>query len=162
MDKQKDIIPKKYRSPSNRVKMDNLVRYLEDHEIEPEEALEYIITASKVDPTHPRTEWKILRFTYYLWERFKEFQKVGENPDRLGKKIDACFRVVRLESYKKFYEAYPFNPKKFDEDREAINLYKLVGDIRQRPFFKKRFYKFQKGFGPRDTNMPQKLIDIIR
>ena len=81
---EKDIIPSKYRR-SSKVSMSDLDRYLRDHEVTPEEALEYIIMASKIDPTHPRTEWKLFRFTLYLWERDREIRK-----NKLGKKKDTC------------------------------------------------------------------------
>ena len=83
---EKDIIPSKYRK-SSKVSMNDLDRYLRDHEVTPEEALEYIIMASKIDPTHPRTEWKLFRFTLYLWERDREIRK-----NKLGKKKDTCLK----------------------------------------------------------------------
>ena len=149
---EKDIIPSKYRR-SSKVSMSDLDRYLRDHEVTPEEALEYIIMASKIDPTHPRTEWKLLRFTMYLWERDKELRK-----SKLGKKKDTCMKVVQSAKYKNIYKAYSFNPRQMNEMKEADNLYKLVGDIRQRTFFKKRFYKYE----GTNTLMHQEHIDKIR
>ena len=155
MVKEKDIIPKNYRNKSGEVTMNSLVDYLEKHKITPEEALGYVIESSRIDPTHPRTEWKLLRFTMYLWERLKEYDH-----KQMGKKQDTCLKVVNSSKFKQFYEAYSFNPKKLNELQEANNLFKLVGDKRQRHFFKSRFYSFPGG--PKDKLMPQDLIDKIR
>ena len=153
---EKDIIPSKYRR-SSKVSMSDLDRYLRDHEVTPEEALEYIIMASKIDPTHPRTEWKLFRFTLYLWERDREIRK-----NKLGKKKDTCLKVVQSKKYKEISaELRPElcrYPRQMNEIKEADNLYKLVGDIRQRPFFKKRFYKYEGS----NTLMHQEHIDKIR
>ena len=120
---EKDIIPSKYRR-SSKVSMSDLDRYLRDHEVTPEEALEYIIMASKIDPTHPRTEWKLLRFTMYLWERDKELRK-----SKLGKKKDTCMKVVQSAKYKNIYKAYSIHPTQMNEMKEADILNKLFGDI---------------------------------
>ena len=155
MAKEKDIIPKNYRNKSGEVTMNALVDYLEKHKITPEEALGYVIESSRIDPTHPRTEWKLLRFTMYLWERLKEYDR-----KQIGKKQDTCLKVVNSSKFKQFYEAYSFNPKKLNELQEANNLFKLVGDKRQRHFFKSRFYRYPGG--SKDKLMPQDLIDKIR
>lgn len=154
MSKDKDIIPKEYRNSSGEVSMSSLEKYMRKHEITPEEALSYIMEASRIDPSHPRTEWKLFRFTLYLWERLKEFET-----NTLGKKKDTCLKVVNSNEFKKLYNAYSFNPKKINEMKEADNLFKLVGDVRQRPFFKTRFYKFKNS---KDKHLPQELIDKIR
>ena len=67
-------------------------------------------------------------------------------------------KVVQSAKYKNIYKAYSFNPRQMNEMKEADNLYKLVGDIRQRPFFKKRFYKYE----GTNTLMHQEHIDKIR
>ena len=152
--KDKNIIPREYRRSDNTSDFDDIKRYLKDKEIKPEEALKYIIEASRVDPTHPRTQWKLLRFTMYLWERLKEQDTMG----KFRKKKDTCFEVVNQKKYKDLYSAFSFNPRKFDELKEATNLFKLVGDDRQTPFFKKRFYFYEKT----KTNIPQDIIDKIR
>jgi len=113
MSDEKDIIPSKYKRKS-KVTIDDLVRYLEDHEVTPEEALEYVITASRIDPTHPRTEWKLFRFTLYLWERDREFKK-----GQMGKKKDTCLKVVNSKKFKDIYKAYSFNPRAINEAKEA-------------------------------------------
>ena len=77
---------------------------------------------------------------------------------KLGKKKDTCLKVVQSKKYKEIYKAYSFNPRQMNEIKEADNLYKLVGDIRQRPFFKKRFYKYEGS----NTLMHQEHIDKIR
>jgi hypothetical protein len=154
MSDEKDIIPSKYRRGyKSKVTIDDLVRYLGDHEVTPEEALEYVITASRIDPTHPRTEWKLFRFTLYLWERDREYKK-----GKLQKKKDTCIAVVNSKKFKDIYRAYTFNSKVINETKEADNLYKLVGDVRQRPFFKKRFYKYERT----QQQMHQEHIDKIR
>ena len=96
--KDKNIIPREYRRSDNTSDFDDIKRYLKDKEIKPEEALKYIIEASRVDPTHPRTQWKLLRFTMYLWERLKEQNTMG----KFRKKKDTCSRVV-----KKFDNFFP-------------------------------------------------------
>ena len=150
----KDIIPSEYRSKSGEVTLGALEGYLKKHEITPEEALGYIIESSRIDPSHPRTEWKLLRFTMYLWERHKEYKS-----NSLGKKKDTCLKVVNSKKFKDMYSAYSFNPKKLNELQEADNLFKLVGDKRQKHFFKSRFYKEEHSSS---KLIPQEIIDKIK
>jgi len=150
----KDLIPSEYRNKSGEVTVGALEGYLKKHEIIPEEALGYVIESSRIDPSHPRTEWKLLRFTMYLWERYKEHKS-----NSLGKKKDTCLKVVNSKKFKDMYSAYSFNPKKLNELQEADNLFKLVGDKRQKHFFKSRFYKEEHSSS---KLIPQEIIDKIK
>jgi len=91
----KDLIPSEYRNKSGEVTLGALEGYLKKHEITPEEALGYVIEHSRIDPSHPRTEWKILRFTMYLWERHREYKS-----NAIGKKKDTCLKWLTQRSLK--------------------------------------------------------------
>ena len=150
---KKNIIPKEYRDSNNLVSESQFFGYLKKNEISPTEALEIIIKETTIDTSHPRTQWKLERFQWYLWERDKEFSERIKS-----KKIDTIRRVVSLKIYKEKYESYSFNKNKFDANKEAENLLKLIGDERQKKYWKSWYFHWKHN----KNNIPQSIIDKIR
>ena len=151
---KKNIIPKEYRDSNNLVSESQFFGYLKRNEISPTEALEIIIKETTIDTSHPRTQWKLERFQWYLWERDKEWR----DGIKSGKKISTIRRVVSSKIYKERYEKYSFNRNKFDEEKEAENLLKLIGDDRQRKYWKSWYFHWKNS----KQNIPQHVIDLIR
>ena len=98
-----------------------------------------------------RFNWKMLRFTMYLWERIEQ----DKNGNLLTKNATAK-EVVETKNYKEMHRG--FNPhSKFDPRKEAFNLFKLVTDPRQKHFFKSRYF-VHKGS---KRNISQDLINYL-
>ena len=106
---------------------------------------------AKEYPLIIRLKNKLHRYFYGIW-------CPCNSKGQMGKKKDTCLKVVNSKKFKDIYKAYSFNPRAINEAKEADNLYKLVGDARQRPFFKKRFYKYERT----QQQMHQEHIDKIR
>ena len=97
---KKNIIPKEYRDSNNLVRESQFFGYLKRNEISLTEALEIIIKETTIDTSHPRTQWKLERFQWYLWERDKEWRdgtKSGYDVDLL-KSITECTNIPVIAS----------------------------------------------------------------
>lgn len=144
-----------------------LVDYLEKRDISPKEAID-IIQASTPEgkEDNQKFNWKMFRFTLFVWER--ELQHKNGN---LLSKTETAKQVVNSTKYRNLYE--PFNPgRRFDPVKEAKNLFKLVTDPRQRPYFKSRYFVYE-GSKPGQTakwtkekmkfdrRIPQEHIDYL-
>ena len=129
----------------------DLVRYLKKNSIEPKEAMDIYKRAITINPKNYRTQWKMFRFSMYLWARVEENKK-----GRLDKKINTIKKIVATERYKKWFTSLIGGG--FDHKKEVDKLNKLVSDPRQYPFFKSHnfYYEHTK------TNIPQDIIDKIR
>lgn len=133
--------------------IDKLTDYLKKREISPKEAIEIIQKSTpEAQEDNKRFNWKMLRFTMYLWERIEQDKK-----GYLWKKTDTAKAVVESENYKNVYKT--FNTSKYDPKKEAFNLFKLVTDPRQKPYFKTKYLVF-KGSGP-TKYVPQDIIDKL-
>ena len=74
----------------------------------------------------------------------------------LWSKTDTAKEVVESKKYKDMYQ--PFNSSsRFDPKKEAKNLFKLVTDPRQKPYFKSRYFVYEKS----KKTIPQDHIDYL-
>ena len=151
---KKNIITKEFKNHDGIVKDKHFFDYIRKHEISLNEVLEIVIKETTIDTSHPRTRWKLERFQWYLWERDKEWR----DGTKSGKKISTIRRVVSSKIYKERYEKYSFNRNKLDEEKEAENLLKLIGDDRQRKYWKSWYFHWKNS----KQNIPQHVIDLIR
>jgi len=147
-----DFYPLKMRMTS----LNELGEYLKEHGISPTEA-KNIIEKYKFKSTgsDSRRDWKMHRFTMYIWQRYKEKLAIGRG--KLPTKLVSITEVVRSVNFKKLYQAYP-NPAVISEQKEVLNLLKLIGDKRQNSAFKEGNFKIE------GTNklMTQGQIDELR
>tara|TARA_R110001592_G_scaffold221448_1_gene476245 strand:- start:121 stop:561 length:441 start_codon:yes stop_codon:yes gene_type:complete len=132
--------------------IDKLIRYLEQKDISPNDAVD-IIEASlpKAQESNMKFNWKMMRFTMYLWQRLEE--EKGRN---LNTKTETAKIVVASKNFVDLYEGY-HNTRKFDPKKEAKNLFKLVTDPRQKHFFKSRYFVYPKT----KKTIPQDHIDYL-
>jgi len=131
--------------------IDTLIDYLEKRDIDPLEARDIIHKSTpEAQEDNKRFNWKMLRFTMYLWERIEQDKK-----GYLWKKTDTAKAVVESKNYIKMYEA--FNNSKYDPKKEAFNLFKLITDPRQKPYLKSRYFVFKNS----KNNIPQEIIDYL-
>ena len=75
----------------------------------------------------------MLRFTMFLWKRVEQ-----DKNGNLWSKTDTAKEVVSSKKYKDMYQA--FNSSRLNPEKEAKNLFKLVTDPRQKPYFKSRYF----------------------
>jgi len=129
-----------------------LIGYLERRGISPKEAIDIIETTTpEGQKDNAKFNWKMLRFTLYLWERIEQDKK-----GHLWSKTDTCKAVVNTKNFKQLSEG--FNTGKLDPMREEKKLFKLVTDPRQKiAYFKSRFFVFK---GTK-KNVPQDLINKL-
>ena len=100
-----------------------------------------------------RKNYKMMRFTQYLWERHREYKA-----NKIGKKIDTIRKVVSTDTFKLIFQGY-FPDLKFDKEKEITKLNQLIADPRQQKYFAEGLYKIEKT----SKDMPQKLInELIR
>ena len=131
--------------------IDTLLDYLEKRDIDPLEARDIIHKSTpEAQEDNKRFNWKMLRFTMYLWERIEQDKK-----GYLWKKTDTAKAVVESKNYIKMYEA--FDNSKYDPKKEAFNLFKLITDPRQKPYLKSRYFVFKNS----KNNIPQEIIDYL-
>ena len=132
--------------------INKLIDYLEKRQISPGDAID-IIQASTPEgqESNKKFNWKMLRFTLYVWQRLEE--EKGRN---LNSKTESARIVVSSKNYKQLYEGY-HNTTKFDEKKEAKNLFKLVTDPRQKHLFKPRYFVYPKT----KKTIPQDHIDHL-
>ena len=129
-----------------------LIDYLKKREISGTEAIKIIeATTPEVQKENKKFNWKMLRLTFYLWERIEQDKK-----GHLWTKTDTCKTVVNSKNYKMLRE--PFHKERFDPLREEKKLFKLVTDPRQKiAYFKTRYFVFK---GTK-KNIPQDLINKL-
>ena len=127
-----------------------LVYELKKLKVTPGEA--YRIVAEKKGNTNIRFQWKMIRFTMYVWQRLKE----GKNSMILRPKIDSVREVVSERKFKEFFYGY-YPDLEFDHDKEVKLLNKLIAEKPQRQFFTEGNYFF-----PGTKKMiPQNELDRI-
>ena len=133
-----------------------LISYLEKRDISPQEA-EDIIQASTPEgkEDNQKFNWKMLRFTMFLWKRVEQ-----DKNGNLLSKTDTAKNVVDSKNYKKMYEAFN-HQKKIDQRKEAKNLFKLITDPRQKPYFKSRYFVYEGKKHSQKSHIPQDHIDYL-
>jgi len=138
------------------VDLQELGKYLRKKGISPTKALNIIQRSVEQDKTRgPKFQWKMLRFTLYLWERHKEYR--SDPPHKgLGKRIDTIKRLCKTLRYVDFYKAY--SDEKFNYENECKRLADLVSEPRQRKYFNSKYFKLE----GRQDKMAQPLIDKLR
>jgi len=129
-----------------------LIGYLERRGISPKDAIEIIQKSTpEAQEDNKRFNWKMLRFTMYLWKRVEQDKK-----GNLLTKNATAKAVVESKNYKDMYSAFNTSSR-FDPKKEAFNLFKLVTDPRQRPYFKSRYFLYHRS----KTTIPQDHIDYL-
>ena len=129
-----------------------LIGYLERREISPKEAIDIIEKSTpKAQPDNKKFNWKMFRFTLFLWKRVEQ----DKNGNLLTKNATAK-AVVESKKYKDLYSAFN-SSSRFDPRKEAFNLFKLITDPRQRPYFKSRFFVYERT----KKTIPQDHIDYL-
>jgi len=128
-----------------------LIGYLKRREISPKDAMEIIQKSTpEAQEDNKRFNWKMLRFTMFLWKRVEQ-----DKNGNLWSKTDTAKEVVNSKNYKDMYQA--FNTGKLNPEKEAKNLFKLVTDPRQKPYFKSRYFVYERT----KKTIPQDHIDYL-
>jgi hypothetical protein len=112
---------------------DFLVYELRKLKVTPGEAYR-IISAYKDKETNIRFDWKMLRFTMFVWERVKEDKNLF-----LKRKIETIREVVSSRMYKDFFQGY-FPGIEFEHEKEVKLLNKLIHEKPQKQFFQEGNY----------------------
>jgi len=99
---------------------DDLIHNLKKLEVKPGEA--YRIIQEKKTSDNIRFEWKMLRLTFFVWERVKE-----DEAGYLKPKIDTIRAVCNNRNFEKFFYGY-FPDLNFDINREIHLLNKLIAE----------------------------------
>ena len=64
--------------------IDKLLKYLEKREISPSDAIDIIHSSTpEGQETNKKFNWKMMRFTLYLWQRLEEDRNIYLNLDTL-------------------------------------------------------------------------------
>jgi len=115
---------------------DFLVYELRKLKVSPGEA--YKIITQKLDKqTNIRFEWKMMRFTMFVWERVKEDRNLFLKP-----KIETVREVVSSRRFKDFFMGY-FPGIEFDHEKEVKLLNKLIHEKPQKPLFLEGNYYYE-------------------
>jgi len=131
--------------------VDKLLNYLDKRDIEPLDAIDIIEKSTpEAQEDNKRFNWKMLRFTMFLWKRVEQ-----DKNGNLWSKTDTAKEVVNSKNYKDMYQA--FNTTNLNPEKEAKNLFKLVTDPRQKPYFKSRYFVYEKS----KKTIPQDHIDYL-
>jgi len=85
-----------------------------------------------------RFNWKMIRFTLFIWARINE-HSLGYLKPKIDTVKDVCFDI----RFKSHYYGY-FPDVKFDYDREVKLLNKLIAEKSQKIFFTEGYYKYHK------------------
>ena len=136
--------------------INELLEYLNLSRISPKDAIQIIhSTTPQGKETNKKFNWKMMRFTLYVWQRLEE-ETLMKN---LNTKTESAILTVGKRNYKNLYEG--FHDEKIGdgiaERKEALNLFKLVTDPRQREWFKPRYFLYPKT----KTTIPQEHIDQL-
>jgi hypothetical protein len=131
----------------------DLVRNLEALKVDPKRAMRLINdNLNKSKDGNTRFNWKMMRFTLYIWARVQEHKTLVMKP-----KIDTVRELVSTPKYKRLWETFPqSNP--FSHQREVKNLAQLIAEPRQQIYFKSSNFLYE---GTK-KNIPQDIIDKIK
>ena len=98
-----------------------------------------------------RFNWKMIRFTFFVWARIKEHKRGYLKP-----KIDTVRDIIKNDRrFYHFFNGY-YPDFIFDPDREIKLLNKLIAEKPQQQFLKEGYYKYE---GTKET-IPQKHLDL--
>jgi len=122
--------------------------YMEETGITPDEVFKLIRSKAT---TNVRFNWKMIRFTLFIWARIDE-----DKGRYLKPKIDTVRHVVRSIKFRQFFVAY-FGDKPFDEEKEIILLNKLIAEKPQKKYFKEGYYYYNHT----SKYVPQSTLDRI-
>ena len=75
----------------------NVLKYLEENNIDPKKALEIIVKADEYNPNNIQAYWKMKRFQLYLWARLDEHENGW-----LLKKTETVRNVVHSKKFREF------------------------------------------------------------
>jgi len=129
-----------------------LITYLKKEKISPAQALGIIQRANQVNSSNYRTHWKMVRFTLYLWARYKEYKRGDLKP-----KIQTVREVVATENFKQLYKTY-LTRRDFNEKLEVKRLNQLIAETSQQIHFKSKNFVFKGTNKP----IPQDIIEKIK
>tara|TARA_R100000935_G_scaffold577_1_gene2059 strand:- start:232 stop:741 length:510 start_codon:yes stop_codon:yes gene_type:complete len=135
-----------------RVEEHKLIHWLRDNSIPPAQALGIIERAVNTKTTGHRFNWKMMRFTLYIWARVEEHKTLVMKP-----KIDTVRELVSTPKYKRLWETFP-QSNSFSHEREVKNLAQLISEPRQQIYFKSDNFLYE---GTK-KNIPQPIIDKIK
>jgi hypothetical protein len=137
-------------------KYKQVIGYLIRNKISDEAALAILDKTIKIDwkkhASNPRIQWKMWRFTLYLWARIDEDKK-----GLMGKKIETIRRVVAQPKYQRLWDTFPQRGA-FNLNKEIKNLNLLVTDPRQFGYFREENFVFE----GTQRKIPQEIIDKVR
>ena len=139
--------------------INELIEYLETTRISPREAIEIIhATTPQGKETNRKFNWKMTRFTLYIWQRIEE-----EKNKNLNTKTESSILTVGKKNYRDLYEGYHDGKtmNAIEERKEALNLFKLVTDPRQRDIFVSRNFLYQGKKLGQKAHIPQEHIDKL-
>ena len=102
--------------------------------------------------TGHRFNWKMMRFTLYIWARVEEHKTLVMKP-----KIDTVRELVSTAKFKRLWETFP-QSNSFSHEREVKNLAQLISEPRQQIYFKSNNFKFE----GKEKLIPQELLDKIK
>ena len=142
----------------------DLGRFLRENNISSSEAIRIIARTKKIDNTRgDKYNWKMMRFTLYLWQRIRELQR-GTG---LKSRIDSVRDVVRSDRYKRLYNTFD-QSQEYDHTEEIKKLTQLIAERRQDEYFKEGLYKYEGHYSllggeyKKDTIIDQETINKIR
>ena len=129
----------------------DLVKELKKLKVSPGEVYRIVAEKKADEESNIRFNWKMIRFTFFVWERVKEDKGLCLKP-----KIDTIRAVVSDRRFKQFFYGY-FPDLEFNPEKEVKLLNKLVAEKSQKPFFIEGYYKYEGSNRP----IPQKHLDHI-
>jgi lipoprotein NlpI len=133
-----------------------LIDYLRGRNILPEEAIDIIHSSTpEGQEANRKFNWKMMRFTLYLWQRVEE-----EKSKNLNSKTESAMLTASKKNYRDLYAGY-HDGKRMDVKKEAKNLFKLVTDPRQKPYFKSRYFMYEGKKLGQKAHIPQEHIDHL-
>ena len=121
----------------------NVLKYLEENNIDPKKALEIIIKADPYNPNNIQARWKMKRFQLYLWARLDEHENGW-----LLKKTETVRNVVHSKKFRKTAEV--FDPQ----------FYWKVGNFWLKQSLKSTLSKLPKGTRVTPNNSPKQFKKI--
>jgi hypothetical protein len=135
-----------------RVEEHKLIHWLRDNDIPVAQALGIIERAVNTKTTGHRFNWKMMRFSLYIWARVQEHKTLVMKP-----KIDTVRELVSTAKFKRLWETFP-QSNSFSHQREVKNLAQLIAEPRQQLYFKSGNFKFE----GTEKLIPQDLLDKIK
>ncbi|MDA7457112.1 hypothetical protein N8856_02990 [Candidatus Pelagibacter ubique] len=121
----------------------NVLKYLEENNIDPKKALEIIVKADPYNPNNIQARWKMKRFQLYLWARLDEHENGW-----LLKKTETVRNVVHSKKFRETAEV--FDPQ----------FYWKVGNFWLKQSLKSTLSKLPKGTRLTPNNSPKQFKRI--